>query len=225
MDKKAKIALVSALVVAALILAAIVVAAPRAKKACSDGFDNDGDSYIDWPADPGCANKNDNSELGTVECDDGSDNDGDNDVDYNDAGCSGPTDDDETNCGDDICEGGEDCDNCAADCLGVGQVCCSGVAYWGDCCDNNDCFSPEECVDHYCLLPNSCSDTDGGYLIYVRGTVSGYLDETQYEYTDYCVNDSILIEHYCLGNDWYDDVFDCTWTNMTTCVNGACVEA
>lgn len=87
-----------------------------AKKACNDGLDNDGDGYIDR-ADPGCANPGDSSELNpNIECDDGSDNDGDNAIDYNDGGCTGPTDNDETDCGDGVCEGGEVCDVCVADC-------------------------------------------------------------------------------------------------------------
>jgi hypothetical protein len=36
--------------------------ASAAPKACNDGLDNDGDSLIDYPADPGCANKGDNDE-------------------------------------------------------------------------------------------------------------------------------------------------------------------
>ena len=88
----------------------------RAVRECRDGIDNDGDGYIDLN-DPGCANKNDLSELNpAIECDDGTDNDGDSAIDYNDAGCSSPTDTDETNCGDSVCEGGEVCDVCIADC-------------------------------------------------------------------------------------------------------------
>ena len=91
--------------------------ARRAKAACKDGSDNDGDGLTDWPDDPGCSNRNDASELNpNIECDDGVDNDGDDDIDYNDGGCSGPTDDDETNCGDGVCEGGETVGNCPQDC-------------------------------------------------------------------------------------------------------------
>lgn len=35
---------------------------PALAKQCSDGLDNDGDSLIDWPADPGCSEPTDNSE-------------------------------------------------------------------------------------------------------------------------------------------------------------------
>ena len=39
-----------------------VDASARARPACRDGIDNDGDGRIDYPADPGCSSKNDNSE-------------------------------------------------------------------------------------------------------------------------------------------------------------------
>ena len=50
-------------------------------------------------------------------CFDGIDNDGDGQIDYpNDSGCNDSSDNDKSNCGDLICEGGETCDNCIADC-------------------------------------------------------------------------------------------------------------
>ena len=223
MDKKGKIALIAALVLVAILVVSLVVAAPRAKKACSDGNDNDGDGYIDLN-DPGCANKNDDSELDpNVECDDGVDNDGDNAIDYNDGGCSGPTDTDESNCGDDVCEGEEDCDSCPADCLGAGEVCCDGVAYTGDCCDNNDCTLPATCVDYYCTIADSCSKTEG-WNPEIQGTASGYLDEIYYEDTDYCINSTYVMEYYCMGDYEYYAPWNCA-INITnsSCSNGACI--
>ncbi|MFO0763113.1 MAG: hypothetical protein U0359_42140 [Byssovorax sp.] len=41
-----------------------IPAAPGKKPACSDGIDNDGDVVIDFPADPGCAFADDDSEEG-----------------------------------------------------------------------------------------------------------------------------------------------------------------
>ena len=79
MDKKAKITLIVILFIAAILLISVAVAkrggkGGRAKKECRDKIDNDGDGLTDWPSDPGCANKNDNSELNpAIECDDGSD--------------------------------------------------------------------------------------------------------------------------------------------------------
>ena len=59
----------------------------------------------------------------TVECNDNIDNDGDGAIDLSDAGCIDKYDDDETNCGDTKCEGGESCLSCSFDC-GVCQSIC-----------------------------------------------------------------------------------------------------
>ena len=83
---------------------------------CDDLADNDGDTYTDYPADMGCTSYSDLSELGITECDDGTDNDNDTYIDLNDAGCTNPSDNDETNCGDWVCEGGENSSNCPYDC-------------------------------------------------------------------------------------------------------------
>lgn len=69
--------------------------------ACADGFDNDNDNLVDYPADPGCENSEDNSEEDLVEavfqCSDGFDNDNDGLTDYpTDPGCENPDDNDET---------------------------------------------------------------------------------------------------------------------------------
>jgi hypothetical protein len=65
---------------------------------CDDNLDNDGDGLVDWPADPGCSSKLDDSEdpFNYKECNDGIDNDGDGWIDWpNDAGCSNPFDNSE----------------------------------------------------------------------------------------------------------------------------------
>jgi|GEM_PF-1403777 len=173
----------------------MVLAGPpeRGVKICNDGYDNDGDGYTDWPDDPGCQNKNDQSELNpNIECDDGYDNDGDDDIDYNDAGCSGPTDDDETDCGDGVCEGGEVCDVCVADC--------------GTC--SND----------------SCSDTDGGNVITVFGTTSGYLSGEPYSNDDYCADSSNIMEYYCSGDYEQSQQQSCgtdVYVGDRYCLNGS----
>jgi parallel beta-helix repeat protein len=69
---------------------------------CNDGIDNDGDSFIDYPSDPGCSSTTDNEEYDapspSYQCSDGIDNDGDNLVDYpSDPGCSSTTDNEEYN--------------------------------------------------------------------------------------------------------------------------------
>jgi len=58
---------------------------------CANGIDDDGDGAIDYPADPGCADPQQDDE--SPECDDGLDNDGDSLIDQNDPHCgarSGP---------------------------------------------------------------------------------------------------------------------------------------
>ncbi|MFH1364578.1 MAG: hypothetical protein ABIH52_02885 [Candidatus Aenigmatarchaeota archaeon] len=168
-------------------------------KACNDGIDNDGDGYTDYPADPGCSKKTDNTETNpNVQCDDGNDNDGDSLVDMQDPGCTSPTDNDEYNappiyCGDGTCNGDETCGTCEEDC---------GV------CD-------------------SCADMDG-YDIETQGTVSGYDDNVPFSYTDYCDGDYSVIEYYCIGTGSYSDYASCfmnttngsVWGN---CIDGACV--
>ncbi len=69
---------------------------------CSDNIDNDGDSFVDYPADAGCSNLNDNDETdpqppAPKQCADGIDNDLDGLTDYpSDVGCANIDDDDET---------------------------------------------------------------------------------------------------------------------------------
>jgi hypothetical protein len=59
---------------------------------CSNGIDDDGDTFADFPADPGCASAADLSEQDpTLPCDDGIDNDGDEKADYPaDPACNWP---------------------------------------------------------------------------------------------------------------------------------------
>ena len=71
---------------------------------CSDNRDNDGDGLIDFPADPGCASRDDDDEFNIIippppvpQCRDGRDNDGDGNIDMQDPGCSHPDDNDEFN--------------------------------------------------------------------------------------------------------------------------------
>jgi hypothetical protein len=74
---------------------------------CSDGFDNDGDTQIDYPSDSGCESASDDDEI-TPDCKDGIDNDGDGKIDYpNDPSCVSPFDPEEvypsqTDCSDGI---------------------------------------------------------------------------------------------------------------------------
>ena len=61
---------------------------------CTDKKDNDGDTFIDYPADPGCSSARDRDEINLIiQCDNGVDNDKDGLIDYPaDPGCSSPLD-------------------------------------------------------------------------------------------------------------------------------------
>lgn len=57
-------------------------------------------------------------------------------------------------CGDGTCQPSlESCQACSADCLTVGQVCCSGSVYTGNCCSDSNCTSPQTCTSHVCTQP------------------------------------------------------------------------
>jgi len=75
------------------------------------------------------------NENGPKECNDKIDNDGDGYIDLADSGCSGKSDDDETNCGDNVCEGLETAANCQADCKE--EFC--GWSTYGRCNSDNQC--------------------------------------------------------------------------------------
>lgn len=307
MNKKGKIALISA-VILVICVSTLLISSVEARswrgwwtRACNDGIDNDGDSYIDYPNDPGCRRWWDWTETNiNIECDDGSDNDGDSAIDYNDGGCSGPTDDDETNCGDGVCEGGETSGSCPADC-GTPDSCsdtdggnyiftfgttsgylnatpysnddyctdtsnimeyyCSGdyeqsqqqscgTDFYGPnyCSGDNvyknytdyscatgecdvditpefveTCSSPYECVNGACVIPDSCSETDGGWVPPIQGSVYGYYLGNYYNYTDYCIDSTFLYEYECYGDQKSGGSQVCIGNGTTMCSNGACV--
>ena len=79
--------------------------------ACSNGRDDDGDTLVDFPADPGCESADDPDESGSglPDCADSRDNDGDGKIDYPfDPGCLVPNQDSET----DDCPDGPNCPEC-----------------------------------------------------------------------------------------------------------------
>jgi len=214
------------------------------------------------------------------ECNDKIDNDGDGLTDFpKDSGCSGPTDDDETNCGDGVCEGGETYSSCPEDCEAPTtttiQVLCTDIG--GFCTVNSVCLKNDgicydgypDCGQDYCCcvisgettttvplnvttttqpptttttpitttttttpitttIPDSCSDTDGGIVSTVKGTVSGYYNQQPYSYTDYCLyaneTGQMVLEYYCSGNIYFSTILDCeAGIETTSCVDGACV--
>ncbi len=136
----------------------------------------------------------------SYECNDKKDNDLDGKIDMRDAGCSSRYDNDETNCGDRKCEGGETCTSCVSDC--------------GSCPTTT-------------TIPNTCSDTDGGWSVNVKGTVSGNYNGQPYSYTDFCLpsntTTTILNEYYCSSGIKYSSTWNCAGNTTTSCVDGACI--
>ncbi len=173
---------------------------------CRDGVDNDLDGKKDYPNDPGCTSRKDTTEINpNVECDDGIDNDGDTKKDLLDTGCSSLTDNDETNCGDGKCEGGETSSTCSADCVIVPPP-----------TNNTNTTQPPS---------NTCTDTDSGINKDVQGTVSGQLNGASYSYTDYCYasNSTFLAEYYCSGGKAYTTSLNCAQNTTTMCSDGKCI--
>ena len=86
--------------------------------------------------------------------------------------------------------------------------------------------------------PNSCSDTDGGIVLTVKGTTSGYYSNNFYSHADYCTDASNVNEYYCSGSFEYSTVASCgtdfyganycrnssVYHNFTdySCASGAC---
>ncbi len=210
MNKQAKIATLSALILVGAILAIAVLAAP---KQCNDRLDNDGDGSIDYPADPGCSSKTDNDEhSSSLICDNGLDetNDADRLADYKltggDPGCISSTDTSEIDgqCDDLIDNDGDG----HSDHVAFGDSKCTSFS------DNDE--SPRD----------SCSDTDGGFAIGLQGTISGDDESIPYNYTDFCLNTTIVNEYGCGGPslDYAPLSYPMACTgNTTSCINGACV--
>jgi hypothetical protein len=82
-----------------LMLGSLAGTASAAVAECFDGVDNDRDGLVDFPADPQCDSRSDDSEVGSPglkECFDGIDNDRDGLVDFPaDPGCTSRYDDTE----------------------------------------------------------------------------------------------------------------------------------
>ncbi|MFH1133543.1 MAG: hypothetical protein V1735_03570 [Nanoarchaeota archaeon] len=85
------------------------------------------------------------------------------------------------------------------------------------------CTTPYVCSGGQCVIPDSCSDTDGGYVPETFGTVSGYLNEQQYSQDDYCQDSTTLVEYFCSWIHAATWITDCAGNTTTLCSNGACV--
>ena len=70
-------------------------------------------------------------------------------------------------------------------------------------------------------IRDNCRDTDGGWNVWLRGTVSGNSNGRPYSYTDFCFEGARLMEYYCIqGRIFGNDTFNC---GTGACSNGACV--
>ncbi len=82
-------------------------------------------------------------------------------------------------CGDTVCDLGETCSSCLADCpTGTGEVCCLGSIHTGNCCDDHDCISPEICVNYTCTTSTICgpADTNSDNIVSITELMSYIAD-------------------------------------------------
>jgi len=108
-------------------------------------------------------------------------------------------------CGDNVCNGTEDCSSCPEDCLNLEtEVCCSGTAYTGDCCDDRDCSQDFVCnlSSHLCF-ENPTQQQECVHDAEIEpcdGTVS--FSEIE-NYLDRWLNGEITIDQLLSGiNEW-----------------------
>ncbi|MFH1212210.1 MAG: hypothetical protein V1659_04775 [Candidatus Woesearchaeota archaeon] len=178
----------------------------------------------------GCSKQNVTGEAkgpATVQCNDRIDNDRDGYTDFpNDPGCSSKKDKSELNTAIE-CDDARDNDNDTKIDMQDGG-CVNPVDTDETNCGDGVCEyateTPANCPKD-CSHPNSCSDTDGGIVREVKGTVSGYRYNISYNYTDFCMNSNAVKEYYCGGNIWYDAQISClnmSANNTGICVDGAC---
>jgi len=207
-----KISLVLATVlVLAIALSTFSMSVQAAPKKCNNNIDDDNDGLIDYPADPGCSSRGDNTETSSIlVCDNGFDatNDADTLTDFRlsggDPGCTSATDSSEI---DGQCDDLADNDGDGKTDFGLDSKCTSFS-------DNDE--SPRD----------FCNDSDGFNRL-VQGTVSGEDSSVPFSLTDFCVDSVTVREHLCNGlSGDYDPTttdINCVMNMTTSCSNGACV--
>ena len=80
------------------------------------------------------------------------------------------------------------------------------------------------CTSGACNLPtDSCSDSDGGFVVTVQGAVTGYSGGLPYNITDNCLNNTTLVENYCSGSGHVNSNYNCGVNATTICTSGRCV--
>lgn len=77
---------------------------------------------------------------------------------------------------------------------------------------------------------NTCTDSDGGIVTNIKGTVSGYENNKPYSYTDTCLDSTYVKEYYCSFSKPTYNEYSCvgsggnsTGNSTTSCLNGACI--
>ncbi len=227
MNKKAQVAGIIAVVVLAVAIIGVALyttnmtgRAVANKPQCSDAIDNDGDGRCDYITTKRCR---DGSQVGDAQCSSSSDNkeapDCTSEVcDGIDNNCDSQIDNGlgSTTCGLGTCQ--RTVQNCAGGAL---QTCTPGSPSPEECGDNidNDC---DGLVDEGCGIPDSCTDSDGGNIQRVKGSVSGHLNSALYNNTDTCITNTTLQEYYCTGSYANNATAKCL-NGTTSCSNGRCI--
>lgn len=141
-------------------------------------------------------------------------------------------------CGDGRCQVGENCANCPADCLDELRICCWGIPYQGDCCNNSDCSPGFSCINHWCqhTAPTCgdgvCADSESPCTCSLDCGVCMEAEEEEEEEAPPSV---VCGDGVCEGGETISDCcFDCKTSSQCcsnsdcepgyTCTNNECVE-
>lgn len=68
----------------------------------------------------------------------------------------------------------------------------------------------------------TCSDSDGR-VITTLGNVTGYYNQTYYDYSDYCVGNTTVMEYFCSGLYKNNFSSSCIGNVTTACSDGRCI--